>query len=289
MAASNAHFWIGNDWDSSEEIMMRSRRFCIRVPRRSHVDLISGSMVKTLIIAFQGVQALYVLATIKQRNSQYDVDMYLGNVFYPIAILGLLRLPSALWMSDDADYMNQEMMLAPPVQAASAERETEKSTPDGQKLSAAARLAPAIRLPVEPQDGPSTIRFRPSNGPSGIAVRAFYLLSILALTGFTVYQAFPPPKSTPPHLIVRTVTNHSQLVFFLFFLLVTSCILCFYFLLGDSTTAIIPCFRSTWYRLYTAMLVLGALLLMILAAIETRQEWCGQWTTYPDDQSCPPK
>jgi hypothetical protein len=278
MAASNAHFWTGNDWDSSEEMMMRSRRFCIRVPRRNHVDLISGSTVKTLIITVQGVQALYAVATIKQRNSQYAVDMYLGNVFYPIAILGLLRLPAALWMSDDADYMNEEM-----VQAASSERDAEKSTPDGQLL-AAARLASTMRLPVEPQGG----RFRPSNGPYGIAVRAFYLLSILALTGFAVYQAFPPLKPTPPHLIVRTVTNHTQLFLFLFFLFVTSCILCCYFLLGDSTTAIIPCVRSTWYRLYTAMLVLGMLLLMILAAIETRQERCGRWTTYPDDQSCPP-
>ena len=82
MAASNAHFWVGNDWDGSEEMMMRSRRFCIRVPRRSHVDLISGSTVKTLVIMFQGAQALYAVATIKQTNSQYAVDMYLGNVVF---------------------------------------------------------------------------------------------------------------------------------------------------------------------------------------------------------------
>lgn len=288
MAASNAHFWVGNGWDGSEEIMMRSRRFCIRVPHRSHVDLVSDSTAKTLIITIQGGLALYAVATIKQRNSQYDVDMNLGNVFSPIAILGLLRLPAALWISDDAHYM-EETMLAPPVLAASPARDTEKSNPDGRTFLAAARLAPTMRLPVEEQDDPSTIRFRPSNGLYGIAVRAFYLLSILGLTVFTVYQAFPPPRPTPPHLIVRTVTNHTQLCFFLFFLFVTLCTLCFYFLLGDSTTAIIPCLRSTWYRLYTAMLFLGMLLLMTLAAIETRKEWCGQWTTYPDDQSCPPR
>jgi hypothetical protein len=293
MAASNAHFWIGNDWDSNEGMMMRSRRFCTRVPRCPYIEPLSGSAAKMLVVTLQGVQALYAVAASAQ-SYLYSVDIYLGNVFLPLAIFGLLRLPTAAWMWDDSAYANEDRMLVPSLaQAASSEHDTGKSTPEDQKVADAARFAPTMRLPVEPQDDPSTVRFRPSNSLRGIAVRAFYLLSLLALLSFAAYSAFPGPKPTTPQPttpqppVTVSANNYTHIIFFLFFLLTTFCIICFYFLRGDSTMTIIPCLRSIWYRLYTAVLFLGMLLLIIFAAIESRGQWCGQWTTYSNNPTCP--
>jgi hypothetical protein len=265
--------------------MVRSRRFCTRLPRHTYIDPLSGSAAKTLILTLQGVQALYAVSA-SARSSNYARDTYLGNVFLPLAIFGLLRLPAALWMSDDAAYANEEMMLVCQMQAARSERDSENGTTQSQELLDASMFVSTMPLPIEPQDDPPPIRFRPPNGPHGIAVRAFYLLSILPLTGFTAYSAIPPPKRPRPPIIL-SATLFTQILFFLFFLLATSCIVCFYFLRGNSTLSIIPCLRSNWYRLYTAVLFLGMLLLIVFGAIETRQQWCGQWTTYPNDVSCP--
>jgi hypothetical protein len=261
MAPSNAHFWKDGGWHSSEKMITDSRRFYNPVSRRPHIDLLSGSAAKTLIVTLQGVQALYAVA-MSVHSSRYVANTYLGNVFLPLAIFGLLRLPAALWMSDDVSYSNKEM---------SPEQDTEKLT-------------------AEPQDGnQATVRFRPTDGLHGIAVRAVYLLSILALTGFTFYSVFPVPRPiTPQPPDTLSATSFTQVVFFLFLMLATSCIFCFYILRGRSTESIIPCFKSRWYQLYTAVLFLGMLLLITFGAIETRKQWCGPWTTYPDNESCPP-
>jgi hypothetical protein len=271
MAASNAHFWVGNSWDSSEEMMMRSRRFCTRVPRHPYVDPLSASAVQTLIVTLQGAQALCEVIGTVSVYSKYSVNVNLGTVFLPLAIFGLLRLPAALWMSVDSAYANEDIMEVPAMSFAH-----DKDSSEIEKLEEAGRLAPPMRLLVEPEDEPAAVRFSAANGTRGIATRIIYLAAILALTGFTMYNAFPPPSQT-----YLSATSFTQILFFLFFLLATTFIFIFYFLRRDSTTTIIPCLTSTWYKLYTALLFLGMLILIIIAAIETRKTWCGVWTTYP--------
>jgi hypothetical protein len=278
MAASNAHFWVGNSWDSSEEMMIRSRRFCTHIPRRSYIDPLSASAAKTVIVTLQGAQAIYeVVGSISRIYSQYAAVLNLGNIFLPIAIFGLLRLPAAPWISEDLAYANEDMML---VRTMSYKQDESKS--EDLKLLEATLLAPPMRLPLEPEDDLATTRFRPTDGIHGIAVRAFYLIALLALTGFTAYSIIPS-RSTGPTTTFQdiSVTNFTHIFFFLFFLLATSSIFIYYCLRGNTTTTIIPCLNSTWYKVYTALLSLGMLALVILATIETRKSWCGLYTTYP--------
>jgi len=61
MAASNAVFWTEDGWDGSEEIIRKSRGHCLRKPAKKHVELISGTTAKNLIITLQGLQAIYTL------------------------------------------------------------------------------------------------------------------------------------------------------------------------------------------------------------------------------------
>jgi hypothetical protein len=108
-------------------------------------------------------------------------------------------------------------------------------------------------------------------------VRAFYLAMILVLTGFTLFNLFQFHSSG-----IYTSTIFTHIFFFSFLLLPSSVIFIFYILHGNpTTTTIIPCLTSTWYKSYTAVVFLGMLVLFILSAIETKKTWCGLWTTYP--------
>jgi hypothetical protein len=100
LASSNANFWTGRLWESDERMITRSRQFCIRVPHHSFVDPFSSSTIKTIIVTLQGAAAVYKIA-----SSNYAYELNLSNVFFPLAILGLLRLPAALWLSDDQAYV----------------------------------------------------------------------------------------------------------------------------------------------------------------------------------------
>jgi hypothetical protein len=244
-----------------------------RVPRHPYVNPLSSSAIKTIIVIFQGAQALYELVAPNSVSNKNILETCLGTVFAPLAVFGLLRLPAALWMSEDWSYADEDVM-----EYRAPSFKLKKSKSDDQDFPEAERSTSTVSLLAESHHDPAMIRFRDANGPHGIAVRATYLLLILALTGFTMYLAIP--YGTTESYVTATV--FTQNMFFLFFLLATSFIFIFYFLRGNSTTTIIPCITSTWYKLYTALLLLGMLVLVIFSAIETRKTWCGAWTTFPE-------
>jgi hypothetical protein len=131
-------------------------------------------------------------------------------------------------MSEDLAYANEDMML---VRTTNNKRDESKS--EDEELSKVELLAPTMRLPVEPQDDLATIRFHPTDGIHGIAVLAFYLVTLLALTVFTAYTIFPS-RSTGPTTTFQyiSITNFKHIFFFLFFLVATSSIFIYYFLRG---------------------------------------------------------
>ena len=81
--------------------------------------------------------------------------------------------------------------------------------------------------------------------------------------------------------ISETVTTFSLSLYYLFFLSSTLVIYIFYFVRGRSTTTIIPCISSIWYKIYTVFLALATIILVVLAALETRPTPCGKHTTWP--------
>lgn len=70
---------------------------------------------------------------------------------------------------------------------------------------------------------------------------------------------------------------------YLIFLSVTLFTYAYYFIRGRSATTVIPCIFSLWYFIYTLILFAMMLLLVIVAAIETRKTPCGMYTTWPGD------
>jgi hypothetical protein len=194
MAASNANFWDGHSWNGSEAMIIRSRRFLTRPPSRSRISLLSASGAKTLIVTLQGAQAVYMLTGAllnhsipPSENSMLALELNLATLFFPLAILGLLRLPAALWLCEDYAYANEDMMQ---VEDKSCKQKPAFKLDKVPVVSAARRLAPP--------DDPATIRFHAANGRYGITVRVFYLLLVLTLTGYVVRGLMrrpPPPRA----------------------------------------------------------------------------------------------
>jgi hypothetical protein len=201
---------------------MRSRPFCLHVPHQSFIDPFSASAAKTLIVTLQGAQALVLVAfgSIQSTTrSSYQSDVSLATMFQPLAILGLLRLPAALWMSDVYAY-----------QYGIAEDGglSEASKLMGNKTSTeVARTASGISPMTQNEE--TAVRFRPIHGIYGIMTRLFYLITMSGLSGYTTYFLFP---SWGLENLYESVTVFAHIAFFAYFLLTTTFIFMYYILRG---------------------------------------------------------
>lgn len=113
MAATNTAFWVENGWDGSEHMMIKSRAYCTRLPEKNHALLLSETGVKTIVVTFQGVQAIweFIIAPRSFTKSPGAEALSLPSLFMPFAMLGLLRLPATLWLSDDGAYAKVGCLL----------------------------------------------------------------------------------------------------------------------------------------------------------------------------------
>lgn len=103
LGAVNATFWDGNRWDGSVEKMVRMRGKATKEPSYHHIYVFSASAVGTLIITLQGIQAIYELIA-NATGSVYASGHPISKVFFPLAILGLARLPAAPWLTAEYRY-----------------------------------------------------------------------------------------------------------------------------------------------------------------------------------------
>ncbi|CZR67769.1 uncharacterized protein PAC_17668 [Phialocephala subalpina] len=266
MAASNAIFWTGHDWDGSEVMTQRSRDFLVRAPNHHHIEPASMSTITTIIVTLQGAQALYSL--IAGQGGSYAFTVAISTIFYPLATLGLLRLPAALWLTNDYAYRNVEDWDSS-VETVGIELQPGS---DSQSKSA---------LMVQPTTSSLEIpiildRFHSPRIWRSVAVRAFYLLLILGLLVMCIFEFFPHEGADD-----FTATTLSLSLLFLLFLTFTFGTMSLYVLLGRCNTTIIPCITDLWYKVYTGILFFAMLLVFILAALETRRSACGRYTTYP--------
>jgi hypothetical protein len=95
MAATNALFWTLKGWDGSEDMVTWAAPHCSHYPESPRVEVLSFTMLKTLIITLQGVAAVYSLVGALVGSDTFMVEMSVDLIFFPLAILGLLRLCAA--------------------------------------------------------------------------------------------------------------------------------------------------------------------------------------------------
>ncbi|KAI0145428.1 hypothetical protein GGR57DRAFT_298154 [Xylariaceae sp. FL1272] len=217
MAAAHAIFWTSHGWDGSEAIALASTKLCARIPESSIIDPLSGAMVKTIITTLQGVQAFVVLfgASIDRTfDSSFTPLLGVDLVFWPLSIIGLVRLCSALWLTDY--YF-------------AAEQYTNSRELAQRELNLRASIDSLLDLSVyDIHPSRETSNFHPPSHWLSCAFRPFFFSVILSLSVLSaLYTIRPPP---PGKYAVFTVTSLIAGILYFLFSGAATCINAFYLL-----------------------------------------------------------
>jgi hypothetical protein len=281
MAASNAVFWTRQGWDGSEDMIWKSSANCLRQPSKTHIDIISGTAAKTLVIGLQGFSAIYafLLGIIRPKSYKYADLVSISYVFVPLTIFGLFRLPIAFWLSDDYSFANFNSL-----NGKSTKMETlssKRPAAHARSISTESPLEAETSTPSGEGEGET---FYPTNSWRGFLVRTIFMGILVLLWGITLFYM------TPLNGRIYTTTTLFINVFYFMWLSTAITIMGTYFWQGNSATTIIPCVSTTWYKMYTVFLLLLIIGIMVVAGFETRKTPCGKYTTYPvshDGKLCP--
>jgi hypothetical protein len=234
LAATNALFWDGEHWDGSEAIMIRSKNFPSKLPNSTHVDFLSGSTLATITMTIQGAYSVFIVLTYGSTNS-------LADFFAPLAVIGMFRLQSAFWLSNEGAY-----------------------------LPFANWDSPIMTTPFEARVSEELYSAR---GRRGVVFRSWWICSMAGLAGYDLFSCIKPLITTwaPGHCL--SASNMLQRVFYTVLTVGAFTIHSFYVLRGQSRTTLIPCIQTMWYKIYTYLLILLALLGVTFSAVETGLGW----------------
>ncbi|KAJ6438235.1 putative transcriptional regulatory protein C11D3.07c [Purpureocillium lavendulum] len=259
-ASSNAVFWTSSGWDGSEKMTEKSKPHCTLLPDRPRAELLSWSSLKTVITTLQGAQALYGL--IFDMSSSNLVGFALHTLFWPLSILGLLRLCAAIWLTEDYAYTAPDLPRF--LIAAALE----------QPVQYAALVPSRLQGPCHLKtDAHGVSRFDKSNNVLSRIFGWIYLVAFLGLWGITIRLMIPFPDS------FYTTTSFLLGLFYIIILPVSLAGHAYYLQRGHTTTTIIPCVGLVWYKVYTAGLLALAVCIVIVACLETWRTPCGTYST----------
>lgn len=275
MAASNALFWTTRGWDGSEEMIQRTRTHCVKLPDKTRATILSKSFVKTAVITIQGIQAIIVLIKGYFGDNNTLENIAINTIFFPLAMLGLLRLFAAPWLTDDYFYAELEERNPIPMLKRTPSLPKSETTP---YLLSETRTTSYMGL-LDPADDNTSTRFHPVSSWRGRLFRFIFLIPVAFLWVMTLLFIIPTGDNggvvylSPTLLLVN--------ILYLLFLTVTLVTYIYYFVRGPSATTVIPCIVSTWYQIYNAVLIVLILVLVIVSSVETRKTACGTYTTWP--------
>jgi hypothetical protein len=276
MAASNSAFWILNErtregyWDGSEEMMVRSREWLIQPPPENRVSLISVSVISTVVVVAQGIQALYEVIAQIQTGVSYIQG--LSGVFLPLAIFSLTRLPPAVWLSDEFTYT-----VIGSTRVATAF--------DAIELTFAKQAD--MHLLIEEVHHNERDKMRSQMYPPAVLFRIAVVLLLFAFIGISVGHVL----TNKQFMGDTNVAGFSQHILYTIWVIATLIIFVAYGVQGQARTTIIPCIGSRWYLAYTLLWYAGAVVVIVLNAVQMRRTTCGEYTTYLpsaglDDKLC---
>jgi hypothetical protein len=275
MAASNALFWTTRGWDGSEEMIQRTRSHCLKFPDKPRATIFSKSFVKTAVITIQGVQAIIVLLKGFFSNNVFISNIAIDTIFFPLAVLGLLRLFAAPWLTEDYFYAELEDRSTAPALKGTPSSPGPQTIP---YLLSETRTTSTMGL-LDPADYAPATQFHPVNSWRGRLFRFIFLIPVTFLWVMTLLYIIPTGNGQRVMYLSPTLLLVN--IFYLFFLTVTLVTYIYYFIRGPSATTVIPCIVSTWYQIYHASLIFMVLVTIIVASVETRKTTCGTYTTWP--------
>ncbi|KAF2872014.1 hypothetical protein BDV95DRAFT_449665, partial [Massariosphaeria phaeospora] len=278
MAASNALFWTADGWDGSEAMMIKSRVYCERQPRYTTVQLFSVSSGQTVIITAQGIQAVALIINGITKFSRFFIRIGMPNIFFPFAILGLVRLCAAMWLTEDYTYLQRQVVECESEASASVADSLDKPTrpyyPIGATPQPSVYSLPAFDFETSYPKETTNARMHPRLGRSGFTWRVFFLLFLACLWLLPLITMLPFRWG-----IYFTGTLFSMGVFYFIFMSVTLFSIATCIFTAKSTSTIYPYTNKAWYKVYTCLLFLLMATLVVIAGLENRKAPCGASTT----------
>lgn len=266
LAACNAVFFDTDQgrFDGSEEILISSREWVAKLPESKHTSLLSASLLTTIILTVQGIQAIYLIVTNLMPNAPNATET--GNVkkstilpglpyiFLPIGCLGFLRLPAAFWLSNDFAYLR--------IWQIPSSRETLRLQERSEKVVATVNSLPVSSCVEDRLHSPRSWR--------GVVLRTFWLLTILLLMSVSVASATKALWGVSSSLPFISLSRLLLTIMWVSITFGTLLIHVFYISIGHTNSTIIPCIHATWYKIYTAIVILMAFSAFVISAMETR-------------------
>ncbi|KAF2653847.1 hypothetical protein K491DRAFT_694379 [Lophiostoma macrostomum CBS 122681] len=274
LGASNAIFWTSKGWKGGEEMSVVAAPYCSRCPEDTHTQLNSVAMLKTVITTLQGGAAAYSLigSLLGLTNVGFITLMGLDMIFYPLAILGLLRLCAAAWLTEDFAYgMLHEFGDRTPMRDFQVPKLDEVTIPGTDSSGGPLLVAPPTRL---------NLRFTPPGSSwSSRIFRSGFLLLCGAIWFLALIFMAPGVVNGWRGEVFFTATSLVVAIFYLYFFTITLVLLAWYFIRGETTSTIIPCISQAWYRIYTLVVMGLTVVMIIFACIETNKGPNGLYTS----------
>ncbi|KAI6080591.1 hypothetical protein F4821DRAFT_251176 [Hypoxylon rubiginosum] len=267
MAAANALFWTSNGWDGSEDVAIISLEHCTHLPATAHTEIASLELFKTVIVTLQGSSAVVILSRslTGQYTESFATLLGVDSIFWPFSIIGLVRLCCAFWLTDN--YSFSGLTLAEFYIQTDTKIET-------------IRRASFDSLLEQPniKDKSAEQRFRAISYWPSRAFRIMFFLIISSLLVLSFIWILPTNANVSD--LNFTTTSLITVSFYTSILSVTTPIFAFY-LFQNRKTTILPCINSPWYKAYTVFIMVFAVVLFIVASIETKITTCGLFTSGP--------
>lgn len=300
MAASNALFWTADGWDGSETMMLRSRVYCEKHPPQKHVQFFSISAGKTVIVTAQGIQALALVINGVTTFSKFFIKIGLQNIFFPFAVLGLVRLLAALWLTDDYVYLHKysldvssRMSVAdslmkpsrpysiPPFWFESSDTiAVDPEKPTNSMANSMTALPQATTY--DQWSALAAAKFDSRFDRYGLSWRIFFLLFLACLWLLPTVAMLPFRWG-----LYLTGTLLCMGIFYFTFLSVTLFGIAACIFTAKSGSTVFPYSGKMWYKIYTCVLFAMMLGMLIVAGLENRKTPCGKYTSYPHEITKP--
>jgi hypothetical protein len=165
----------------------------------------------TLIVITQGVQSVYSPVQ-GFFDGNYAFSLAFDSIFYSLAFLGLMRLPAALWLTEDYSYMDIDKVES-----------TAGEEMDGAEMEVVTTKPGSIRalsttgLPARDSrfSTPQQEMFHPSNSWRGMLIRIVFLIPLI---GSATFRTAFIGQSQPGYGLFFTET---YLVLISFYLILT--------------------------------------------------------------------
>lgn len=309
LATSNALFWTEHGWDGAENMLNGRRPSLTRIPKETHVKLLSASFAQTIVVALQGVQALYQLIAIHQFADSFL--SILPIIFLPLALIGLFRLPAAYWLTEEytfadvSDNVSQQqhcperssrplslslasLYAGDPTSSTATElrpfatkRQEPQSAawtaPEGQdqifegfdRIAEHSIMLGRLQTLLKPINDPST-QFYPTSSWRGILVRVLFLMPTFGMAALALIYL----STTGDRNSSFSATGICMTITYVFYTLVTAALFTANIIRGASRTTVLPGIGSIWYKIYTCILFFMAAAMFILASMEQVQPPC---------------